>query len=758
MNKPPSKHSDDQGNYGESYGYGYGYGGYNDMESTPNRSLKDYMLILRERIWWLIAAVFIFFTASIVYTLTTTPLYRSAATFRILREQESAIKGGEIVNTMIANETDLTTEIELFKSGKIVQRVADRLKDEELKAFMDPYRDMFSFSGPSTPVEVLTRNRKIIPMRNSLMVAIQYVHPDKNIAAKVANHFAEEYLYYNTDLQMQSSLNAVEQLKVRAESQGGKVEELERQLAEFKEQHETVTFSQTEDIEADALMKLNQLLISDKESQDTIEVHWNQIQQYQLEDKPLWELSFIAAEPQISQLVSKLSLYNIEKAQLSRRYKGRHPKMIEVLEALSQTQEELERAVESSARKIQASFNLAVTNYENSKRRLTEKQKEIIQLQKVRVDYNTLLRNLGVNEQMYGALYGQMQSVLNAQNMDAQRARIVDNAYPDIRPFKPNIVMNLSMGLFSGIVVGFGFVFVVAFVDDRVKTAFDIETAIGLPLIGLVPRIKGMGMQDKAKATCENADKRTIEAFRSVISTLNLNEESKAAKVLMTTSTVPGEGKSFVSSNIAITFANNGQKTCLVDCDLRMPNIAKSLQLDNEKGVIDFYDDGTPVEALIHKDVQPGLDVLSTGGKARNPTQLLSSSKFENLVHELRMRYDRIIIDCPPLAPVSDALNVLPLVDGVVYVIRFNTVKRKSAKNNVRRLIESNTPVFGAILNNISTSVASYYYSHYYDRDYDSYYLADDDDTRKMKSDKGKGDAPEPEKGKQREKIVETDA
>ena len=122
------------------------------------------------------------------------------------------------------------------------------------------------------------------------------------------------------------------------------------------------------------------------------------------------------------------------------------------------------------------------------------------------------------------------------------------------------------------------------------------------------------------------------------------------------------------------------------------------------------------------KDVCPNLDVLPTGGKSKNPTQVLNSARFEEMLAVLRDRYDRIVIDSPPLAAVSDALNLLPLVDGVLYIIKFNTVKQKTAVLNVRRLWESNTPVFGAILNNITSSLSSYYYSNYSDKAYKNYY------------------------------------
>ena len=144
--------------------------------------------------------------------------------------------------------------------------------------------------------------------------------------------------------------------------------------------------------------------------------------------------------------------------------------------------------------------------------------------------------------------------------------------------------------------------------------------------------------------------------------------------------------------------------------------------------MIDHVENDATLDDLIIKDVYPNIDVLPSGGKSKSPTQVLGSAKFETMFSELRERYDRIVVDSPPLAAVSDALNLLKLVDGVVYVIKYNTVKRRTASINVRRLWESDTPVFGALLNNITSAHSSYYYSQYSDKAYRDYYISRDED------------------------------
>ena len=161
----------------------------------------------------------------------------------------------------------------------------------------------------------------------------------------------------------------------------------------------------------------------------------------------------------------------------------------------------------------------------------------------------------------------------------------------------------------------------------------------------------------------------------------------------------------------------------LVDCDLRRPAVHRVFHLDNLAGVIDVCMDEKRLDEVIVKDVQPNLDVITTGGRSKNPTQNLNSKAFAVMISELRKRYDRILIDTPPVAIVSDALVVLPLVDGSLYALYFNKVRRKTAQIAAQRLLEANVPNLGAVLNGLSGGVGGYYYSNYYSKSYKSYYV-----------------------------------
>jgi capsular exopolysaccharide synthesis family protein len=721
------------GSYGYSSGGGYSYGGYGGGDSyggsnAPQRTARDYILIFRERIWYLIVAFFIIFSGSILYTFNKTKIFTAVATMQVLRDDPTAIEEGqELEPNQIRSAEDLNTQISVLNSGAIIKGVHQRLQDSELKRFMAPYTDAFSLTGALSPIEILGKYRRVIPQRMSLMVNIAYSHPDPIIASRVANLFAEEYINHNLTKSIDASMKAVEDLRVRADQQRERVEELELKLAEYREKHNAVSLDQQENIAGEQLKTLNAIKSNNKNIFDIAETKWNLIETYKIEGRDLWELSFIADQMRVAELLQSLSATKIQISSLSKRYREKHPAMISLLQTLQETESELRLSVENAVDKIYANYYESKENFEVASKRLAEKEKELISLSKIGVEYNTLLRDFDVQQGFLQAIVSRMTMQKTLVNLKNPNARIIDEAFPPLRHSSPNIFINLTAGAAGGLAVGFSLVLLVAFFDDRIKSAFDIEGTVGLSLLGIIPKIKKLDLATKAQAVASNADRHVTETFRSIYSGLRLNEESKNAKIFLTTSTVPAEGKSFVSSNLALTFANHGDRTLLIDGDLRLPNVARSLQLDNAKGHLDYLEGDADLDDLIIKEVYAGLDVLPTGGKSKNPTQILNSEKFAVMMAHLRDKYDRIVIDSPPLAAVSDALILLPMVDGVIYVIKFNSVKRKTAVLNVRRLWESNVPVFGSILNYVSSTMSNYYYSQYSDKSYRNYYISDDD-------------------------------
>ena len=724
------------GSYGGGYGYGYGYGQPGAQVSAaaplPNRTLKDYLLILRERIWYIIVTFAVVLAGVLLYTIKVTPQYTSFSSIQVLRDSDAPIdvNGAQHSrNDSILSMEDFNTQVKLMESFEIVSAVKSRMKEDEIVRFMAPYNDMFTLGPRKTEEELLAENRTIAPERMSLIIRIVFEHPDPDMAATIANLFAQEYLNYTHHTRVQKILDSIDELRIKVAQQEAKVKELDKRLVEYREQYKAISLENLDDVDRNELRDLNTILTSDKRAFDSASTQWNLVQEFKREGKPLTDLPFIAELPQISKLLTDRSTQQVFVASSEKRYKEKHPRMIEARKALDQLNKEIDVAVGSAEQKVQAAYEAARQNYEQSQKRLLEKKEEILDLGRKAIVYKSIEREKQVAESMHAGLIASMNVRLAQVNLINEGANIIDKASPAIRPVSPNIPLNIILGIFGSLAGGVLVAFIVAFMDDRAKSAYDIESVVGLPLLGVIPRIRKLNSSEKAQVAVSNADRATTEAFRSLHSILKVNTIAKDSKVLLFTSTTPSEGKSFVVTNLALMCAMHGEKTIIIDADLRLPAMAKILGIESQNGLVSHIEDGKPIEECVIKDYYPNLDVLPCEKRSQNPTQALGSEEFISMLAKFREQYDRVFIDSPPVGAVSDAIALLPYVDGVVYIVKFNSVSRKAIQKNIRRLMVSNVPVVGAIMNMIPQGAASGYNLNYYDKSYQNYYTSQDEET-----------------------------
>ncbi|MGC4075198.1 MAG: polysaccharide biosynthesis tyrosine autokinase [Nibricoccus sp.] len=703
----------------------YGYGAYSQPPDGPQqRNFQDYVLILRERIWYILVVFLVIFSSVLVYTLTQTKIYQSRSLIQILRRDPAVLKVQSVTDNDVRSLEDLNTIVQILESATIIQKVSDRLTGEKLAQFMAPYLKGGS-GDPLTPAEVLFRNRRIIPRRMSLVIEVQYRHPDRVLAADITNMFVDEFIAYNSRVRIGESMKAVDELRARVNDQRKKVEDLATRLQTYRETHKMVSLDQRRDIVTETLKARNILVTQTNAKFKDAEVRWKQIQEFRAAGRDLTELSFIAVQPIIGELKKQQADQKILVAQLSERYRAKHPRMLDATRTLAQIDAELAKATAEAASIVEGDYQSALRNAEEARSGLVEQESQSLGVDRVGVRYEDLDRELKIEELVLENLMGRMRETTMSSTLDTQNARVIDTAYPS-QPeqyVKPVILLNLGLGLIGGLGLGLAVAIFVAFIDDRVKSSFDIEGLMGLHLLGIVPQVRKMAAHEKAQVVSNHADRQVSEAFLTLHSSLRLKDTSKAAKCILVTSTIPGEGKSFTTTNLALTFASHGEKVVVIDCDLRRPNIHKSFRIPNQRGVIDLCGGETRVEDVVVTGPHPNLDIIPAGGRAKNPTHVLNSVGFEQMIADLRARYDRVFIDTPPIAAVSDALIILPLVDGSIFTVFFNKVRRRAAQYAARRLLDSHVPNFGAVLNGLNMNVSGYYYGQYYDKSYKDYYV-----------------------------------
>ncbi len=733
---PPNVQGKDRGynySFGSYYGGGgYGYaGGYGSSvadvagsisETMQNRTLGDYVTIFRERIWYLILSVFIVVTGVLVYTYNVIPEYTASGRVQVLRQafNLSGNVSGRNSSDTVGGQDDFMTQVEIMMSEKIIERVQARLTQEELSEVVDPYRAGNIFTGPLTPAEVIAAHRTVQPKKSTFIVTVSYTHRTREIARKIADYFIDEICKANMEMRQVRVSPIIDSTRIKIEHLQQQLDDERRERAELVKREDLLNIDMG--TAASELSAINATRDNERKNYEDLLAIRNEIDQVKKNNGKLVEQPAIASNSLVSTLLPRVADLRIAVSSMREKYGENHPQLVQTLEQLASAERELDAAIEKADAEFQANFVASKKRYESAQKRAVEKNSELSRLRAASTQLETMDGQIRNDSELLQRLKINLEDQnLMLTTTATSIVQVLDDANVPNFPSNKNFLLNSLFGIVGGLVLGAGIVVLISFFDDNVKSAKDVEQTLGIPLLASIVRLRGKDLKEKASLV-RNGHSAVIEAFISLYSALKIGEASKAAKVIATTSTIPSEGKTFISSNLAQTFANHGEKTLLIDGDLRLPNVARSLGIDDEEhDLLKYMSGDKSLDDVIIKDIHNGLDVLVCSDGVGNSTEIINSKKFKEMIETLRGRYDKIVIDTPPIAAVSDVLNVLPLCDGAIYVIKWNASHRLLVRANVHRLEEAKVPVFGAVLNQVVGHMA-HRYTYTYSSGYKSSY------------------------------------
>lgn len=308
--------------------------------------------------------------------------------------------------------------------------------------------------------------------------------------------------------------------------------------------------------------------------------------------------------------------------------------------------------------------------------------------------------------------------------------KFVDRAALPSVPVDPNkLKIALVLVLLAG-AIGLGYPLGADLLDQRIKLWSDVETYLKLPLLAEVSTWKAVAEEQRDQMVLKELDEHGVETFRALYSQLQLGSTVDFPKTMIVTSTLPGEGKSFVASNLCAAFAAHGKKVLLVDGDFRRPTLHKGFQLDNKVGTLTWLEARAEIDAKLTQDprlgivsLAPNLSLLRTGGVSRKASELLETPAMMALFEALQRSYDLIVIDTPPVGLFPDAEAFSRSADELLFVCRFGTTTRPQAAQAIARLRKTKLIFSGAVLNAMPDQrTKGYYYSSYSYKDYAAYY------------------------------------
>ncbi len=702
----------------------------NDDNYVERRTLRDYYIILRERFWIALPLALLVSVSFGYYKARETPMYSSMATMQF-EKPETIVTTQGVVDSSVRSDIDLNTYLQLLTSNRLRTKVIESFTPDEVKILQRPYLKNLQPGASLPPPSGLLGSVSIDSIRNSFLISVTSRHQDPEAAAMVAQRYVDQFLNYLLDNVSGSNDLAVEFLRERADQLKKETEEKSQLLQDYMQKHNLISLDSSMSIVDDRLRTISGALTSSRLKRIDIESLTRQIALFKQEGNNLLEISFIATHGTVPGLKNQLASLNQEQSRLAERYFERHPKMIDVANAIAVTEEQLNRAIDLAVADLTTAFTEAQKNEQHLQVEFDAAEQKALDLRGLRVDFESLKSDADVARSNYMQILDRLNQTSTTKYMEKIPVRPLDRSQIPGTPYTPNIpgILRTSMGL--AFLVFFGVAIGLNYIDDRIKSAWDVENFIGVNLLGIIPDLSAVSDDDKYTLLMDDAQVPGSEAFLSVYSSVKIHSKLDFPKSILVTSTIPGEGKTLISCNLAGSFARHGRKTLLIDCDLRRPMLHRHFKKQNEAGLITWYEAGGNLDANF--EIEPNLGIINigenlsllcSGGRYKSPTELLESPLFANLLENLKKHYDLVVVDSPPLGAVTDSLLIAERTDEVIYVCRFNRAYRKHIRLYIKALRNAKNEILGVVLNGLTPRRIEYYSNYRYYRSYKKYYGA----------------------------------
>jgi len=705
-----------------------------DDTVVERRTLRDYYIILRERMWIALPLALITAVSIGYWEARKTPIYQAQATMQFER-LETVVTSQSVTDPSIRSDVDIQTDLQILNSQRLRAKVLESFTPEEQKILLRPtLRNLgpggsIAYAGTIGPGSLGSVTPEQV--RGTYLITISVQHEDPEAAALIANRFVSVFIDYLFETVGGTNENAVDRLHVQVAQLRKNASDADNALQAYMKEHDVVSLDKSVDLVTSRLKSVDAALTTAQLKLLSLEDGSRQIAEFKKRGGNLLEISAIGDQPAVALLRAQLRTFEEQQALLADRYYELHPKMIALANQIERTRADLDRAIDSAVTDLATQVAQTRENVATLRTEYAAQQKEQFRLRGLSPEFNALEQNATAAKTYYSELLERLNQTTTSKNLEKIPLRPLDPATPNYTPASPNMgaitrkCVGIGLAIFFGVAIG------LSFIDDRIKSAWDVESFIGVNLLGIIPDIPSK--KDDEKYTLfvgpneETAN--GTESFLGLYSAVKINSKLDFPKSILITSTIPGEGKTLISCNLAGCFARHGKRTLLVDCDMRRPMLHRHFKQSNTAGLISWFEQGAQLDNDLLSNPSLGITkltenlyLLTSGGRSKSPTELLESPVFGQLLERLKKDFDLVVVDSPPMGAVTDSILIAERVDEVVYVCRFNRAYRKHIRLYIKALREGKNEILGIVLNGLSPRRIEYYSNYRYYRSYKKYY------------------------------------
>ena len=685
--------------------------------------LRDYVDVVVRRRWSVLAVFLCAVSVAGIRSAMTRPVYRATARVLIDRHAPAVLKFRDVAdaspNWVGESEEFLHTQLEVLRSRVLARRVV-----EELDLLQDP-----EWGGPR-PAEAVRRARSARPGESGLMegaingvlgrlrvapvkksrvvnVSVEAFRPD--LAARLANAVAEAYIANNVEAAARANREGGEWLGGQIEAQRQKVEAAERALRQMKERGNASGADERRVVLQQRLTQLGAALTTLRTQRLEAESAYREMSRAEHPE----DLPEVARDPVVQSVRLDLARLRQQEAQLLTSYFEVHPAVVKVREQIGQQRDLLKVEAERVVRTAERTYRALAAQQESLAAELEGTQRQVDEISMRLISYDSARRELEAAKAVFMSIAGRQKEAEVAQELTFSNVRLIDPAVVPRGPIRPDAWHDVALGALAGMVLALALAFLLEYFDNTIKTPEDVRTHLGPPLLGIVPEVVA-APDGKGLLALRQRQGPFLEGYRVVRTALQYCWTEKAARVVVVTSTAPGEGKTLTSANLALTLATPDTRVLLLDADLHKAGVHALFGQERRPGLSDVLVGQAALETAIRRIEGTGLDLLAAGAPSPSPGDLLVNRTMRSLVEGLRRTYDWVIVDTPPVGPVADALALASCADGVVVVVGAEAVPRKGVQQTLRRVAETGARLLGVVLNRARVQKHAYRYGHYY--------------------------------------------
>ncbi|MEY4270913.1 MAG: hypothetical protein RLZZ58_2129 [Pseudomonadota bacterium] len=691
------------------------------LSEADDNPIVEYLSIFRRRIWWIIGAIVAACAFAFYLTMTTIPLYRATTVIEVSRETARVLKSEDAESGLTANSLEFyQTQYGLLASQKVAAAASRKLRLADNPTFMLGYAGgedngvmrLSRQDRQNIAVKMMKQYTLIEPVRNSGLVNVRFDSPNAELSAQISGAIAEAFIETNLQRRFEANSYAREFLEKELDRVRTALEDSERRVADYAGRNDIIEVNRVSDksgtTQGQAISELS------------LEVLNNQLAQAK------GARIAAAAKSQAQGQAAVLNDGGIQAMQAQRAtlqaeysknlsvFKPDYPTMV----ALRDQMASLDRSISQQSGRISQAARGDYAGALQQERQLeaqVEGLKQNVQdLGQRRIQYGIYQRDADTNRALYNSLLERYKEVGVAGGVGTNNVSIVDAAEAPGGPFVPRPFTNFILALMAGTIAGFGLAMLMHQLDGALKNPADIESNLGLPMLGVIPR------DEFGDLLATLSDRKSVlsESYQSVLTSLRFSTTHGVPRSLAVTSANASEGKSTTALSVATILARMGRKVLIIDADMRNPSLHKLIGVTNSYGVANLLA-GDAVKDIKPYPIGPdGLLGIPAGPIPPNPAELLGTDRLGEVLEELLGLYDHVIVDAPPVMGLSDSPLISSTVEAVVFVVTAGATGKKSAVASLRRLQEAGANLIGAVLSRYASSQAGYGYSYNYTYSY----------------------------------------